>query len=763
MLASAAACLICAISAQGAVFHVSADAPKGGDGSKDRPFGSLDDAVAAARKAPGPDEIVVADGRYFLEDKISLGTEDSGLVIRAANPGKAVITGGVRIGGWTKEPDSPFWQADVPEARDGKWFFRALFVGGRPAKRAVYPADGKRLQNTRKWTVRWMSSVGNGWERKPTAEDLGTMPYKKGDLPPGFDCASADVRSYHSWDDSLVRVLSNDVENCILHFRTPTRHPAGSFGNHGYVIYNIPDGMTEPGQWWLDAAAGRIHYWPLPGEDMARVEVTAPKTGMLLSMRGGRKGPVKDVSLDGLVFECTVPPEKAASFAGTGLPGTIDCAGLAGCRFERLVVRCTGAVGALLARLTKCRVAGCDFLDTGSCALVANGSEVEIVSNRIFRTGRVFTSACGASLGGSDIHFAANEIADIPYCGVCFGGNRHVYEGNVVRRVMTIMHDGAAFYGGGSSGNCAMRGNTVFDIVPNGPGSGCSAFYFDEGAYNGVVESNRTDGVAHPIHNHMARSLVVRDNLFCATNDVRLTFSRCNGCSFVRNEIRTNGKVVAPSPEATPEWSGNVVKPYSGFEDGAAGGGEELPRPPVKRLKPRKDSLPAPATETPPALDGTFDAAAWPGVWGSINRGADLTPFNGPPIWVRAAHDATNLYLAVRTVLFRHESLAVGHDDETSDSVAFDFPGLRLKGYADNTSNAKFFYGGHEKEKKRGFGKMVLYVFAVPFADLGLESAPAAGKTLPFNCTVRNGVYRETRYWDSPSATNSVPGKILFK
>ena len=119
--------------------------------------------------------------------------------------------------------------------------------------------------------------------------------------------------------------------------------------------------------------------------------------------------------------------------------------------------------------------------------------------------------------------------------------------------------------------------HSSFAHVPNGPGSGCSAFYFDEGAYNGVVESNRTDGVAHPIHNHMARSLVVRDNLFCATNDVRLTFSRCNGCSFVRNEIRTNGKVVAPSPEATPEWSGNVVKPYSGFADGAAGGGEELP------------------------------------------------------------------------------------------------------------------------------------------------------------------------------------------
>lgn len=741
----------------GAAIHVSAEAQNGGDGSTERPFKSLADAIAAARKTPGPDEIVVAGGRYFVDETIRIVSSDSALIIRAATPGKAVFSGGVKIGGWTKEPDSPLWQADVPEAQDGKWFFRALFVDGKPAKRAEYPGGGRRLQNTRKWTVRWLNTVGNGWERKPTAEELETMPYKKGDLPSGFDSASADVRSYHSWDDSLVRVLSNDVENCVLRFRTPTHHPAGSFDNHDYVIYNIPDGMTEPGQWWLDASAGRIHYWPLPGEDMARAEVFAPKTDMILSLRGAR-----DVTLDGLAFECTVPPEKVAKFGGTGLPGAIDGENLFGCRFTRLSVRCTGAVGASLQQVTNCRIEGCDFLDTGACALVANGKEINIASNRIFRAGNIFTSACGAWLGGDGIRFTANEIADIPYCGVGFWGRRHVYEGNEVRRVMKVMDDGAAFYGGAAR-DCTIRGNTVCDIVPSRAGAGCSAFYFDEGACNDVVESNRTDGVAHPIHNHMARGIVVRDNLFCATNDVLNTFFRCNGCSFVRNETRTGGKVTTHSPEAVTEWFGNVVKPYSGFAEGSDGAGEELPHPPARKLSPRTDSLPSFVVPTPPATDGSFDAAAWPGVWSSINRGAELTPFNGPPIWVRAAHDATNLYLAVRIALFKYEEIAAGHDDETSDSVTFDFPCLRLKGYADNTSNAKAFYGGYEKGKSQGIGKMALYVFAVPFEDLGFASVPEEGAALPFNCTVRNGVYRETRYWDSPSATNSVPGRIVFK
>ena len=90
------------VESQGAVFHVSGDAPQGGDGSEARPFRTLYEAVAAARRTPGPNEIVVADGCYFLDRTLSLNARDSGLAIRAAHPGKVVLTGGVKIGGWVK-------------------------------------------------------------------------------------------------------------------------------------------------------------------------------------------------------------------------------------------------------------------------------------------------------------------------------------------------------------------------------------------------------------------------------------------------------------------------------------------------------------------------------------------------------------------------------------------------------------------------------------------------------------------------------------
>ena len=54
-------------------------------------------------------------------------------------------------------------------------------------------------------------------------------------------------------------------------------------------------------------------------------------------------------------------------------------------RIERLTVRCTGAIGLTIRNSINCRLAGCDFTDTGSCAIEARGEKLEIISNRVAR------------------------------------------------------------------------------------------------------------------------------------------------------------------------------------------------------------------------------------------------------------------------------------------------------------------------------------------------------------------------------------------
>ena len=727
---------------------------------------SLDEAVAAAQRGSGVREIVVRSGVYRLTHPIVLDARASGVTLRAEKPGGVVLSGGREIRGWRREKDSPLVFADVPDARAGL-YFRWLVINGTPAERAEYPGGGRRLSNTRNWTVAWLNSVGGGWERAPTQEELCTVPYRPDDLPATLDLPSADIRVYHAWDDSLARVLGRDAGRPVIRLREPTAHPAGAFGNRDYVLYNVREGLQKPGQWYLDTGAGRVWYWPREGESAETIRAEHPVAARLLVL-DGRSGakPVRCLTLDGFAFTCT-QPEGRPSFGATEVSAAVEGGGLEDCRFERLSVSAAGGIGLSLTNALRCRVASSEICDSGACALVVRGTDLTVVSNRLLRTGRLFTGACGASVGGVDVRFCANEIRDVPYCGVCFDGDRHLYEDNRVRRVMTLQHDGAAFYGDFSAGHCTLRRNDVRDIRPNakGVGAGCAAFYFDEGAHDGLIESNYTEGVHQPLQHHMSRRLVMRGNVFANRgDDIGVSLLKCYDCRLEDNDFLTDGRVLCRGAAVGVRnaWRGN--RRYAFAPDGERrGAGEAIAEPPaMPRLAPRKEALLAQKLVGSVAFDGSFAADAWPSRWLSLSHGPDFANLAGAPVMVRAAHDGSNVYVAVRLSLFRHEKLAASGPREGQDFVRIDLGNARVTGWADGTSDARAAFCGYERRPKLGFdfGKTALFVFRMPFADIGVE-VPAGRKTsVPFNVTVRNATYGETRYWESPSAAKPVPGRL---
>ena len=91
------------------------------------------------------------------------------------------------------------------------------------------------------------------------------------------------------WDESLVGVARNDTQRHALIFSTPAIWPAGALGLKKYLIWNTREGMTQPGQWYLDRTAGRVVYWPLPGEDMTRSKVIAPTMERVIRIAGSRQ------------------------------------------------------------------------------------------------------------------------------------------------------------------------------------------------------------------------------------------------------------------------------------------------------------------------------------------------------------------------------------------------------------------------------------------------------------------------------------------
>ena len=81
--------------ATGAILHVNAKATAGGDGSKAKPFHTLEAAVIAAT-APGPKTILLAGGKYHTVG-VTLTTAHSDLTIQNENGAEAIISGSVPV------------------------------------------------------------------------------------------------------------------------------------------------------------------------------------------------------------------------------------------------------------------------------------------------------------------------------------------------------------------------------------------------------------------------------------------------------------------------------------------------------------------------------------------------------------------------------------------------------------------------------------------------------------------------------------------
>ena len=95
------------------IWYVSAKAARPGDGSREKPFPTIQQAASIAR--PG-DEVLVLPGVY--RESVSPaygGTPEARIVYRSAEPGGAVITGAEPAAGWERL-DGDVWRLSVPNA-----------------------------------------------------------------------------------------------------------------------------------------------------------------------------------------------------------------------------------------------------------------------------------------------------------------------------------------------------------------------------------------------------------------------------------------------------------------------------------------------------------------------------------------------------------------------------------------------------------------------------------------------------------------------
>lgn len=524
--------------------------------SADGPVKTLVQARDAARayRETHPQEkiaITLRGGYYFLDQPVTFDGRDSDLTIQGKAGETATLGSGRRITGWRKL-EGNLWCADVPEAKDGAaggtpaWDFRTLTVNGRWCQRSFLPKTGF-FEHLSVYNEPWRSTTGGGFGVVPM-ELKRTMIYKPEDLGGWLSTANAELVIYHSWDMSHARIESNDTKNNILTLTPPLGYPAGAFGIKKYKVENIREGMHTPGLWYLDRDNGRVVYWPLPGENMAKAEVMAPVGGALVKIEGSAAQPVSNFTLRNLTLSDTNVPWKSPGFGASGISETaVTLTRGANCLLSDLHLKAIGGNGISVYLGDSNRISRCHLEYIGASGIKGNGTKVRgegdnlvVEDNHIEHLGMVYPGGLAMTIGNvAGARILRNLIHDCGYSGICFSADKTdtptngLIENNHIYRVMTALNDGAAIYLGNRLDGTFVRGNVCHDVHGlTGQGQG---IYPDEQSRFLTISGNLVYRCLGNFHLHMAHDITIENNIGVFADEFQVSLAKTTNITMARN------------------------------------------------------------------------------------------------------------------------------------------------------------------------------------------------------------------------------------
>lgn len=419
------------------------------DGTRDRPLRTLHRAQRSARAASAggrrPVRVLLRGGTYRLARPLVLDHRDSGAadapVSWQAAPGaRPVLSGGLRVTGWTPhDRRRGIWRADVPRGTVS----RQLYVDGRRATRARSPEYPAGFTRTATGFTAPDDAIAR-WRRPADVEAVAVLQWKI------MRCGVAAARGR----ELIMR------DPCWANANT---FPALWAFPQIARLENAYELLDEPGEWYLDRAAGRLYYRPRAGERLASARVVLPTAQALVDLRGTASRPVEHVRFAGLTFAdatWTAPsgPEGYAAdqsgfhLTGSGnrpnavghverptrTPGNVRALHARHVTFTGNDFRRLGGVGLDLGRgIQHATVLGNRFTDISSAAVQLGGvlagdhhpkraadvtRDNRIAHNLITRVGREYQDAAGVFVGFTTrTTVEHNDIADVPWSGIAIG------------------------------------------------------------------------------------------------------------------------------------------------------------------------------------------------------------------------------------------------------------------------------------------------------------------------------------------------------
>ena len=305
---------LCLNSAAATEFYVSPSGNDSNDGSKAKPFKTLEQAQKAVRSVNGSmtDDIIVylREGTYALSQTLRLTNADGGknghYVRWQAYPGETpLVTGGIPIVGWEVcDEANGIWCVKGVDAR-----FRQLYINNKKAIRARHPnlkADGSHNFNR----LAKVDSAGRAF-------DVYTDQIKQ-----PKNVKKTEIHLMVAWADQILRldeiknngnvskIIPQDPERTRLFYRKYPMLGTAFMSNppkqQVYYLENDINLLDVEGEWFLDETTNTLYYKPRSGENLNTAVTVAPNLETLVEITGeSTKNKVENIGFKGIVFAHT--------------------------------------------------------------------------------------------------------------------------------------------------------------------------------------------------------------------------------------------------------------------------------------------------------------------------------------------------------------------------------------------------------------------------------------------------------------------------